>query len=55
MKKVYQDKKLEKTYKDLKLKFPGGDFEQPPKYDPKLFSCEGDEQLDSPTDHELGL
>ena len=46
---------MKKVYEDSKLKFPRGDFEQPPKYDPKLFSCEGDEQLDSPTDHELGL
>jgi penicillin-binding protein 1A len=46
---------MKKIYEDAKLKFPRGDFEQPPKYDPKLFSCEGDEQLDSPTDPDLGL
>jgi hypothetical protein len=46
---------MKKVYEDAKLKFPRGDFEQPPKYDPKLFSCEGDEQLDSPTDPDLGL
>ena len=46
---------MQKVYKDSKIGLPTTDFEQPASYDPKLFSCDGDAQLDVPTVPELGL
>ncbi len=46
---------MQKVYKDPKIGLPTTDFEQPASYDPKLFSCDGDAQLDVPTVPELGL
>jgi penicillin-binding protein 1A len=46
---------MQKVYKDPKIGLPTTDFEQPASYDPKLFSCDGDPQMDVPTVPELGL
>jgi hypothetical protein len=46
---------MQKVYKDPKIGLPTTDFDQPASYDPKLFSCDGDAQLDVPTVPELGL
>jgi penicillin-binding protein 1A len=46
---------MQKVYKDPKIGLPTTDFEQPTSYDPKLFSCDGDPQMDVPNVPELGL
>ena len=46
---------MQKVYKDPKIGLPTTDFEQPASYDPKLFSCDGDPQMDVPDVPELGL
>ena len=46
---------MQKVYKDPKIGLPTTDFEQPASYDPKLFSCDGDPQMEAPTVPELGL
>ena len=46
---------MQKVYKDPKIGLPTTDFEQPASYDPKLFSCDGDPQMDVPDVPQLGL
>jgi len=46
---------MRKAYDDPKCKLPRNDFEPPPNYDPKLFSCDGDAQTNDPTIPDFGL